>query len=108
MAGQIAVAWREEDGMVVIDWNETGATIEQVPERRGFGSLLMTSAARQLRGSIERDFASDGVRIRDPFPQFRGVRRGPRYSARRMRLTRGRHIAVHDRTGAVVSQTRAS
>ena len=66
--GKITISWREEDGLVVLEWIETGAPIETQPERRGFGSLLMTSAARQLSGSIEREFAGDGAKITITFP----------------------------------------
>lgn len=71
--GKIAITWREDDGMIVLEWIETGATIDTQPERRGFGSLLMTSAARQLGGSIERDFAEDGARITITFPSSENV-----------------------------------
>lgn len=68
--GLLTVRWRREGEDVAIEWQEQcpGEGIE--PERQGFGSLLMTSAAKQLRGSIERKFTRDGVRvaIRLPVP----------------------------------------
>ena len=67
--GELAVTWRLEDGMVHIDWQETG--IERASEERkeGFGSMLMTSAARQLHGTIDRHFEDDRVSVSIAFPQ---------------------------------------
>ena len=63
IGGVLSVEWRQVDGEIAIDWAEQcpGEGIE--PERQGFGSLLMTGAAKQLRGTIERQFTRDGVRV---------------------------------------------
>ncbi|MFN2099556.1 CHASE3 domain-containing protein [Altererythrobacter sp. MF3-039] len=67
--GNLEVTWSSDGGEVQIDWRETG--LKQVPssQREGFGSLLMTSSARQLRGAIDRRFTEDGVRVTISFPQ---------------------------------------
>ena len=59
--GTVRVSWEERDGRVFITWRETGKAIEGEPDRRGFGSMLMNSAARQFGGSVEREFGADGL-----------------------------------------------
>jgi two-component sensor histidine kinase len=61
--GLLKVDWRTNDGELAIDWREEHPGSGLPSERTGFGSLLMTSAARQLRGSIERRFTSEGVHV---------------------------------------------
>lgn len=64
----LEVRWREEKGSIVIDWHEHSRTDGKAPERQGFGSLLMTSAARQLRGEIDRRFGEAGVEVTITIP----------------------------------------
>jgi two-component sensor histidine kinase len=66
--GRLKVEWSCEDGTLSLDWHEDHPGPEAEPERNGFGSLLMTSAARQLRGTIERKFTGQGVHIAMRFP----------------------------------------
>ena len=66
--GTVHVTWTEKDGRVALEWRESGADIEEVPERKGFGSLLMTSAARQFGGTLERKFTKDGLRVSIELP----------------------------------------
>ncbi len=66
--GTIAVHWKREGDDVRMIWREHGVTLEQEPERRGFGSMLMISAARQFGGSLERDFHRDGLEVVIVFP----------------------------------------
>jgi len=66
--GRLTVEWREAGGQLELDWDEEHAGEAKEPTRTGFGSLLMTSAARQLRGTIERTFTPEGVRIAMRFP----------------------------------------
>ena len=61
--GAIHVKWEESDGTVLLTWREKGAEIAGDPAREGFGSMLMTSAARQFGGTIEREFHKDGVEV---------------------------------------------
>lgn len=68
--GEIMVSWRYDlqAGEVALDW------IEKTPEaavpsgREGFGTMLMTGSARQLRGSIERTFTDEGLMVNITFP----------------------------------------
>ncbi len=66
--GKLHVSWTREDGMVRLVWRETGAGLDNLPERKGFGSLLMTSAARQFGGSFDRSFTRDGMTVRIDLP----------------------------------------
>lgn len=61
--GTVHVTWAEQDGSVRLEWRETGAELDELPDRKGFGSLLMTSAARQFGGTFERDFDADGLTV---------------------------------------------
>lgn len=67
--GSIVVDWAREGDDIVLTWREAGAPIEEAPRRQGFGSMLMTSSARQLGGSIEREFAEEGAVITIRFPE---------------------------------------
>lgn len=66
--GTIAVEWVREGSDVILTWREAGTPITEQPQRQGFGSMLMTSSARQLGGSIDREFGPDGVLITMRFP----------------------------------------
>jgi two-component sensor histidine kinase/CHASE3 domain sensor protein len=61
--GVLHVTWATSGGEVAIDWREEGGPSGQPPAGQGFGSLLMTSAARQLRGTIDREFPPSGARV---------------------------------------------
>lgn len=80
VGGQLTVRWQTDGDSVKIAWSESGAgphdsestsapAPAQAPTREGFGSLLMTSAARQLRGSIDRALLPEGLRVTIVFPQ---------------------------------------
>ena len=66
--GTIAVDWQRVGDTIKLVWQERGDAIETEPERRGFGSMLMTSASRQFGGSIEREFLAEGVRVTIELP----------------------------------------
>lgn len=66
--GAIAIDWKREGGDIVLNWRESGVPIAEQPTRRGFGSMLMTSSARQLGGSIDREFTVQGAVIAIRFP----------------------------------------
>ncbi|WP_127612310.1 sensor histidine kinase [Croceicoccus ponticola] len=72
--GHIAIDWRFiGDGAareLALNWRETSATPTPPSGREGFGTMLMQSSARQLSGTFERTFESDGmaVTMRLPHP----------------------------------------
>jgi two-component sensor histidine kinase len=66
--GTVHVSWTEKDGMVKLVWRESGAELDEIPDRKGFGSLLMTSASRQFGGTLERSFTKDGLQVSIELP----------------------------------------
>ena len=66
--GTIDVSWGHKDGTVELVWRESGVELDGEPDRQGFGSLLMNSAARQFGGSVTRDFTSDGLIVQIDWP----------------------------------------
>ena len=61
--GTLKVHWKQQGDTVTIEWREECPGDGVEPERQGFGSLLMTGSAKQLRGSIDRQFTKDGVEV---------------------------------------------
>lgn len=61
--GSIEVKWERVGENIELRWLEKGVVITEAPEHTGFGSMLMTSAARQFGGSIEREFGSGGLEV---------------------------------------------
>lgn len=61
--GTIAIEWVSHGDCVVLTWRENGHRIESQPTRSGFGTMMMTSAARQLGHEIEREFLPAGARV---------------------------------------------
>ena len=70
--GTIDVSWDRKDDRVVLVWKESGVPLDGEPERQGFGSLLMNSAARQFGGSVTRDFTPDGLVVTIDLPADEG------------------------------------
>lgn len=66
--GVVHVQWEQRNDRVYLTWRESGVPMADAPERQGFGSLLMTSAARQFGGSLEREFTPNGLLVRIDLP----------------------------------------
>jgi two-component sensor histidine kinase len=72
--GRIEVRWRiepKEDDLplLVLDWIETGGPTVRQPRRLGFGSRLIEgSVTGRLNGSVDIEYARDGLRCRLAFP----------------------------------------
>lgn len=68
--GAVDVCWRHDAGgaQLRLDWVERCAKPCGPADREGFGSHLMHSAARQLQGSIDREFGEYGVKVHIAFP----------------------------------------
>ncbi|WFL78908.1 CHASE3 domain-containing protein [Altererythrobacter arenosus] len=66
--GTVIVTWQVEGAAITIEWRETGVDDCPEPDREGFGSMLMTSASRQLGGSIERRFGPGGCTVTITIP----------------------------------------
>ena len=71
--GSIDVSWEWLDDCVRLVWRESGVPLDGAPERKGFGSLLMESAARQFGGTVTRDFTPDGLVVTIDLPQVKSA-----------------------------------
>ena len=67
--GSIDIGWTDQDGEVAIDWREdgqaAGGTVDSGP---GFGTKLVQTAARQLRGEASGNAIEGGYRRTLKFP----------------------------------------
>ncbi len=62
--GTIDVTWDYRDDRTIrFVWREHGGQGVREPASTGFGSMLMTSAARQFGGTVERRFLDDGIEV---------------------------------------------
>jgi PAS domain S-box-containing protein len=67
--GRAELSWGVHDGVVTLDWRESGGPPVAEPTRRGFGAkLLERGLARQINGRAELEFAPEGVRYRMEAP----------------------------------------
>ena len=71
--GRLRVAWRieqqAESEMLRLRWEERGGPPAATPERKGFGSRLITQACTyQLGGSVELSYAPEGLTCEITFP----------------------------------------
>jgi PAS domain S-box-containing protein len=71
--GNIEIECRNEGENLLLSWKESGGPFiaPEVEGRSGFGSLLTETAAKQLGGTIERDWKSDGLQIKVSIPMDR-------------------------------------
>jgi two-component sensor histidine kinase len=60
--GSVTIDWRLEDGQFSIGWIEHDGPRVRPPERRGFGSTIISAVAESsVGGEVELDYASTGV-----------------------------------------------
>lgn len=73
LSGRVSVHWAVDgEGMVEIDWIESGGPAVTPPSRRGFGSRLLTEAVpRQLGGRVKLDYGAEGLRCQICVPHDR-------------------------------------
>jgi len=61
--GKVRVEWTcPSDGPLTFRWIEQGGPRVTAPEREGFGTRVMETMLRQLQGTIEFDWQTDGLR----------------------------------------------
>ncbi|AUW59534.1 histidine kinase [Sphingobium sp. SCG-1] len=64
LRGRVVVETSSQDDMCVMHWREEGGPPVAAPVQTGFGSRLISlSVERQLGGTIERDWRSDGLNV---------------------------------------------
>jgi len=64
------INWRRDDGMITIDWSETGLHGLLPPDNKGFGSVIIEKALpEELSGRVQRNFLPGGLHCRIEIPQ---------------------------------------
>jgi two-component sensor histidine kinase len=59
--GRVLIAWKNEDGVVRLEWREAGGPLVTSPKKRGFGSRIVTQSLKSVSGSIAPTFAPEGL-----------------------------------------------
>jgi hypothetical protein len=59
--GHVFVDWRADREAVNLIWKEKGGPTVEIPQRRGFGTVVITQSLKSLSGGIVFSFDSDGV-----------------------------------------------
>jgi two-component sensor histidine kinase len=60
--GRVDLTWRRDnDGGLVVRWQETGGPSAQAPSRRGFGGRVIEQMVNQLRGTVQFDWRREGL-----------------------------------------------
>jgi two-component sensor histidine kinase len=62
--GRVDVHWSLTDNRLDLEWRETGGPPVQKPERRGFGTQLVTSALGAFGGKARAHFEPTGLIVR--------------------------------------------
>jgi two-component sensor histidine kinase len=61
--GQVSLDWRVKEGMLRLDWQESGGPPVAPPVRKGFGSRLLEELlVHDLGGDVRLDYGVSGVR----------------------------------------------
>ncbi len=71
-AGAVSLTWevetRKDNGVVILEWKETGGPSVSPPTSEGFGSLMIRqSVAREPSGTVSFNYASEGLSCRFEF-----------------------------------------
>jgi two-component sensor histidine kinase/PAS domain-containing protein len=67
--GQISLRWRVSDGRLHFEWKESDGPRVVIPQRKGFGSLLLERLlVRDLGGDIDLSYEPTGLRFRMAAP----------------------------------------
>ena len=60
--GRVDIGWHTKESTFTMSWTERGGPPVSVPQRRGFGTVVMQKMAeRSLDGGVELDYAPSGV-----------------------------------------------
>ena len=60
--GSVSVTWEQQEDVVRLTWEEAGGPPVAAPASQGFGGRLLRQLVRDLGGTIDLDFAPNGVR----------------------------------------------
>jgi two-component sensor histidine kinase len=59
--GRVNVSWRTDDGRATVSWRESGGPPVKPPQRRGYGSILLSRLVEASKGSLNLDFRASGL-----------------------------------------------
>src|SRR3546814_6842850 len=59
--GRIDLNWTIQDGTLHLMWRESGGPAVQPPSRRGFGTMLLERSLKSDGGTVQGDYAPEGV-----------------------------------------------
>jgi two-component sensor histidine kinase len=60
--GRVVVQWRAEGGTVHLGWKEENGPPVAQPQRKGFGTVIVTQSLKSLGGDIVFAFDTAGLR----------------------------------------------
>ena len=67
--GHIDLSWRQDGDMIELEWSEYGGTCHADVPSSGFGQrMIAMSVKSDLKGTIEREWRDDGLRVVLRFP----------------------------------------
>jgi two-component sensor histidine kinase len=70
--GRLSVLWRRDDGLVALEWRESGGPTVAAPGRNGFGRVLLERlVGSSLGGTVTMDFRPEGLVCSLRFPDDR-------------------------------------
>jgi len=63
--GRVGLTWqkREDEDSVLFAWNEQGGPVVSAPQRRGFGTKLVTALVSDMGGTATADFRPSGLHL---------------------------------------------
>ncbi|PVX30034.1 response regulator [Sphingomonas pokkalii] len=81
--GRVALTWQVRDGVLALDWRESGGPPVAAPARRGFGTALIERSLKAEGGSAEPSYGEGGMRWLLTVPYASAVRLRTEDRARR-------------------------
>ncbi len=66
--GTVDIEWVADGGNLVLTWRESGGPAVTTPEKKGFGSALLNTTISGHGGTVETDWARDGIIARIVVP----------------------------------------
>lgn len=59
-AGEVRILWKIDGDRLHFEWSESGGPAVSEPTRKSFGTRMISSLGRQLKGKVELDYRPDG------------------------------------------------
>jgi two-component sensor histidine kinase len=74
--GRVNVCWRTEGNTFTMSWIESDGPLVSVPERRGFGTMVVEKMAEHSVDVVDLDYASSGLTWRLSCPVANALEKG--------------------------------